>query len=181
MTICEKVVSRLNKHDDVIEWNFMKIAPPTWRAGCAPDRAHRLKSAGLQNNCHARTFYFFTLLKYELDDDTCRDWKLRWSWRFCMCVETLNYCRYFDLGRSNLILYTLKFAATKCCKQYWRYAQWHHFAVEAVVDLGFEADQVHVFHCSWDSYTTFLYPQVFPHTVPVVSSPVQEIFKEMQD
>ena len=29
---------RLNKHDDVIEWHFMKIAsPPKWRAGCAPD------------------------------------------------------------------------------------------------------------------------------------------------
>jgi len=34
--VCEKFVSRLNKHDDVIEWNFMKIAPPKWRAGCAP-------------------------------------------------------------------------------------------------------------------------------------------------
>ena len=35
-TVCEKVVPRLNKHDAVIEWNFMKIAPPPkWRAGCA--------------------------------------------------------------------------------------------------------------------------------------------------
>jgi len=39
VTVCEKVVPRLNKHDDVIEWNFMKIASPKWRAGCAP--AHR--------------------------------------------------------------------------------------------------------------------------------------------
>ena len=37
VTVCEKVVPRLNKHDDVIEWNFMKIAPlPKWRAGCTP-------------------------------------------------------------------------------------------------------------------------------------------------
>jgi len=36
VTVCDKVVPRLNKHDDVIEWNFMKIAPPKWRAGCAP-------------------------------------------------------------------------------------------------------------------------------------------------
>jgi len=28
VTVCEKVVPRLNKHDDVIEWNFMKIASP---------------------------------------------------------------------------------------------------------------------------------------------------------
>jgi len=28
VTVCEKVVPRLNKHDDVIEWNFVKIAPP---------------------------------------------------------------------------------------------------------------------------------------------------------
>ena len=28
VTVCEKVVPQLNKHDDVIEWNFMKIAPP---------------------------------------------------------------------------------------------------------------------------------------------------------
>jgi len=28
VTVCEKVVPRLNKHDDVIEWNFMKIPPP---------------------------------------------------------------------------------------------------------------------------------------------------------
>jgi len=28
VTICEKVVPHLNKHDDVIEWNFMKIALP---------------------------------------------------------------------------------------------------------------------------------------------------------
>jgi len=37
VTICEIVVPRLNKHDDVIEWNFMKIVPPKWRAGCAPN------------------------------------------------------------------------------------------------------------------------------------------------
>jgi len=37
VTVCKKVVvPRLNKHNDVIEWNFMKIAPPKWRAGCAP-------------------------------------------------------------------------------------------------------------------------------------------------
>jgi len=35
VTVCEKVVPRLNEHDGVIEWNFMKIAPPKWRAGCA--------------------------------------------------------------------------------------------------------------------------------------------------
>jgi len=28
VTVWEKVVPRLNKHDDVIEWNFVKIAPP---------------------------------------------------------------------------------------------------------------------------------------------------------
>ena len=27
VTVCEKVVPRLNKHDDVIKWNFMKTAP----------------------------------------------------------------------------------------------------------------------------------------------------------
>jgi len=37
VTVCEKVVPRLNKHDEVIEYNFVKIAPPRkWRAGCAP-------------------------------------------------------------------------------------------------------------------------------------------------
>ena len=36
VTVCEKVLPRLNKHDDVIEWKFMKIAPaPKWRADCA--------------------------------------------------------------------------------------------------------------------------------------------------
>ena len=35
VTICEQVVPRLNNHDDVIEWNFMKIPTPKWRAGCA--------------------------------------------------------------------------------------------------------------------------------------------------
>jgi len=28
VTVCEKVVPELNKHDDIIEWNFMKIALP---------------------------------------------------------------------------------------------------------------------------------------------------------
>jgi len=28
VTVCEEVVPRLNKHDDVIKWNFMKIALP---------------------------------------------------------------------------------------------------------------------------------------------------------
>jgi len=28
VTVCKNVAPRLNKHDDVIEWNFMKIAPP---------------------------------------------------------------------------------------------------------------------------------------------------------
>jgi len=42
--ICDrlrKVVPQLNKHDDVIEWKFMKIAPPPkWRAGCTPGLGH---------------------------------------------------------------------------------------------------------------------------------------------
>ena len=46
-----------------------------------------------------------------------------------MCVETWNYFRYFEPGRSNLMLYTSKFAATQRCRQYWRCAQWHYFAV----------------------------------------------------
>ena len=36
MTVCEKVVPRLNKHDDVIEWNFMKIAPPEMKSWLRP-------------------------------------------------------------------------------------------------------------------------------------------------
>jgi len=28
VTVCEKAVPRFNKHDDVIKWNFMKIALP---------------------------------------------------------------------------------------------------------------------------------------------------------
>jgi len=32
VTVCKKVVPRLNKHDDVIEWNFMKIAPPEMKS-----------------------------------------------------------------------------------------------------------------------------------------------------
>jgi len=27
VTVCENVVSQLDKYDDVIEWNFMKITP----------------------------------------------------------------------------------------------------------------------------------------------------------
>ena len=38
VTVSEKVLPRLNKHDDVIEWNFMKIAPPpemkSWLRPC---------------------------------------------------------------------------------------------------------------------------------------------------
>ena len=41
VTVVEKVVTRLDKYDDVIEWNFMKIAPPqkmkSWlRPWCQP-------------------------------------------------------------------------------------------------------------------------------------------------
>ena len=36
VTVCEKVVPRLNKHDDVIEWNFMKIAPPEMKSWLRP-------------------------------------------------------------------------------------------------------------------------------------------------
>ena len=37
VTVCEKIVPRLNKHDYVMEWNFMKIAPPemkSWLRHC---------------------------------------------------------------------------------------------------------------------------------------------------
>jgi len=37
VTVCEKVVARLNKHDDVIERKFMKIAPleiKSWLRPC---------------------------------------------------------------------------------------------------------------------------------------------------
>jgi len=37
VTVCEKVVPQLNKHDDIIEWISWKLPPPPkWRAGCAP-------------------------------------------------------------------------------------------------------------------------------------------------
>jgi len=52
--------------------------------------------------------------------------------------------------------------------------------LQLVGELGFKADQVHMFHCSWDSYTTLYYPQALPVMVPVVSSHVLEIFEEMQ-
>ena len=35
-TVCEKVVPRLNKHDDVIEWNFMKLPPPEMKSWLRP-------------------------------------------------------------------------------------------------------------------------------------------------
>jgi len=36
VTVSEKVVQHLNKHDDVIEWNFMKIAPPEMKSWLRP-------------------------------------------------------------------------------------------------------------------------------------------------
>jgi len=36
VTVCAKVVPRLNKHDDVIKWNFMKIAPPEMKSWLRP-------------------------------------------------------------------------------------------------------------------------------------------------
>jgi len=36
VTVCEKVVPRLNKHDDVIEQNFMKIALPKMTSWLCP-------------------------------------------------------------------------------------------------------------------------------------------------
>jgi len=36
VTVCEKVVPRLNEHDDVIEWNFMKIAPLEMKSWLLP-------------------------------------------------------------------------------------------------------------------------------------------------
>ena len=61
VTVCEKVVPRLNKHDDVIEWNFMKSPPTKWRAGCAPT----VLSAMLANNFSTSTcFVIFELIKF---------------------------------------------------------------------------------------------------------------------
>jgi len=65
VTVCEKVVPRLNKHDDVIKWNFMKIAPPPkWRAGCAPAIGSCRKfifATGILNsrNCSITDFILF--------------------------------------------------------------------------------------------------------------------------
>jgi len=36
VTVCENVVPRLNKNDDAIEWNFMKIAPPEMKSWLRP-------------------------------------------------------------------------------------------------------------------------------------------------
>ena len=36
VTVCKKVVPRLNKHDDVIMWNFMNIAPPEMKSWLRP-------------------------------------------------------------------------------------------------------------------------------------------------
>ena len=56
VTVCEKVVPRLDKYDDVIEWNFMKIAPPPkWRAGCAPAPTQLGRSTGYrEKQSHTR-------------------------------------------------------------------------------------------------------------------------------
>jgi len=36
VTVCEKVMPRLDKYDDVIEWNFMKIAFPEMKSWLRP-------------------------------------------------------------------------------------------------------------------------------------------------
>jgi len=36
VSVCAKVVLRLNEHDGVIEWKFMKIAPPRNKELVAP-------------------------------------------------------------------------------------------------------------------------------------------------
>jgi len=36
VTVCEKVVPRLNRQDDVIEWNLMKIAPTEMKSWLRP-------------------------------------------------------------------------------------------------------------------------------------------------
>ena len=41
MTICEKFVPRLKKHNDVIEWDFMKIAPPQMKTWLRPRNQSR--------------------------------------------------------------------------------------------------------------------------------------------
>jgi len=38
VTVCEKVVPRLNKHDEVIEWKFVKIALPEMKSWLRPWR-----------------------------------------------------------------------------------------------------------------------------------------------
>jgi len=40
VTVCEKVVPRLNKHDDVIEWNSWKIAPSEMKSWLRPWSSH---------------------------------------------------------------------------------------------------------------------------------------------
>jgi len=36
VTVCEKVVRRLNKHDDIIEGNIMKLPPPEMKSWLCP-------------------------------------------------------------------------------------------------------------------------------------------------
>jgi len=57
--VCEKVVPRLNKHDDVIERDFMKTAPPemkSWLRPCCNAQWRSLLTSGSLHNT-AQTFH----------------------------------------------------------------------------------------------------------------------------
>jgi len=44
VTVCEKVVPRLNKHDDIIESNFMEVASSEMKSWLRPCKVYILKT-----------------------------------------------------------------------------------------------------------------------------------------
>ena len=63
VTVCEKVVPRLNKHDDVIEWNFMKIPTPRNGELFAPLTTTKLPGRSLVDfNAMASVFLYWVVI-----------------------------------------------------------------------------------------------------------------------
>ena len=82
MTVCEQVAPRLNKHDDVIEWNFMKIVPPPkWRAGYDPvTRCCTVHCVTVMNiNYQRYTLGDRSKTQHSLRQSSSFAWKMVWT------------------------------------------------------------------------------------------------------
>ena len=150
MTVCEKLVTWLDKYDDVIEWNFMRIDPPEMKSWLRPCFQVKLKinlCARISSALHR------CLRETRVEELVCFSFsegcvKTIWSSRSESCVLTYPFACALATLRIMLniavISHDLIFSRYQLSRFFWDFVSSDDFVWNKAISLVIREQALHI-------------------------------------